>query len=503
MIEKHNGRSVEISNISHPSGLSQRHLEYAGGADDRGASSASLSPILKNSLRHATRLRRPSVRNIESWLICIAAVALFVIGRDEIQQYREISHTHKRVEMAVLALQAADNVRELLLGAETAQRGYLLTGSRAYVQPYWSVQQEMPAALADFERAMRQLSIDPALVARIQHLANAKLEETSQTIELHDREGSAAAIRLVETNAGKELMDQFAATSSRIKQQCVGVFTEDSQNLEQKARRGLLIAIAGLGSVLAVLLFAAARLWGSFARIGKLVNELQNAGEQYQLLVGRLESVREEERAHLAREIHDALGQTLTIIKFDIAIAARKLAGVPELAPATARLDQATGSLDKTIQALRRVASELRPPLLDGAGLSAALRAYTEQLAERTGLQIRFEEEGEVPSLSPEQRIAAFRICQESLTNVIRHASATEVSVHLSGEEDGVQIVIEDNGVGFSTEDGRRKRSLGLLGMQERARLTGGELSLQSRLGKGTRIVLFIPVLKPETIVFP
>ncbi|HZQ54193.1 MAG TPA: CHASE3 domain-containing protein [Bryobacteraceae bacterium] len=460
------------------------------------------SAAIANAPPHRA-LQRPLVRNIESWLICIAAIALFVIGRDEIQQYREISRMHKRVELAVLALQAADNVKELLLRAETAQRGYLLTGSPAYIQPYWGVTHEMPAALGDFASAMRQLSIDPQLAVRIQSLANAKLEETSRTIALHDRRGSAAAIQLVETNRGKQLMEQFAGASSQIKQQCVRVFTQDSQNLERKARRGLLIAIAGLGSILAVLLFAAARLWGSFARIGKLVTELQSAGEQYQLLVGRLESVREEERAHLAREIHDALGQTLTVIKLDIAIASRKLAGVPEMAPATARLDQATGSLDKTIQALRRVASELRPPLLDTAGLSAALCAYTEQLAERTGLPIRFDEEGEIPALSPEQRIAAFRIAQESLTNVIRHAAATDARVHLLGKENGVQIVIEDNGVGFSIDGNAAKRSLGLLGMQERARLAGGELSFESRLGKGTKVVLFIPVLKPETIVFP
>ena len=431
---------------------------------------------------------------LEFWLIGMAVIALFVVGRDAIEQYRDISETRHQVGQAVVALQATENVTSLLLKAETAQRGYLLTGSVAYVQPYRTVVHEMPAALDDFEKATRSIMVDPSLAAQVRPLIRAKLNETSKTIELYHSQGPAKALELVETNVGKQLMDEFTAVSRRIQGQCVNVFTRDSQDLEKKARYGAFAAATGIGIVLVVLALAAIRLQRSFKRSRKLVEQLSEAGEQYQLLVRRLESVREEERAHLAREIHDALGQSLTIIKLDIALALRQMAGKPELAPAREKLHQANATVDKMIQVLRRVASELRPPLLDASGLCAALYEYTRQLTERTGLNIRIREEGELPALTPDQRIAAFRICQESLTNVIRHASATDATIHLLPDEDLVRIVIADNGVGFSSDGAHARQSLGLLGMQERARLVDGELSIESSAEKGTTIALQIPI---------
>jgi two-component system, NarL family, sensor histidine kinase UhpB len=154
-------------------------------------------------------------------------------------------------------------------------------------------------------------------------------------------------------------------------------------------------------------------------------------------------------------------------------------------------------SLDGMIKMLRQVANELHPPLLDSMGLHAALLAYTKELEAKTNLRIHFESPDELPALTSKQNITAYRICQESLTNVARHARADYASVSLLCLGEAITLKIQDNGIGLTDPSIESRTSFGLLGMQERAELIDGELAIRS--DGGTTVILQFPVNGPKS----
>ena len=430
-------------------------------------------------------------------LIGLACASILFVTAGRVAENREISRSRQRVAKAVLASQSVDNLTMLVMGVETAQRGFLLTGSPQYLEPYVANRRELPAAISQFRRTSRNVPLNEQEVNELVERIEDKLDEMEKVIELNRRYGSAPAIALVKTNLGKLLMDRILQISRVLKLDCTNLFTRESEQLKQENRRALRIAVAGGFLVFGVLVLTAIRLYWYLRRQSDLLEQVREAAERYRLLARRVESVKEDERADLARDIHDALGQTLTVIKMDLAITASKLSA-EDIGAANAKLEQASTSIDAAIRALRRFASELRPPLLDTAGLQAALEAYAKEMEGRTGLKIRFSFE-EMPSvLNAQQRITAFRICQESLTNIIRHARASEVAIALVSKSESIQLTVADDGIGFSTDEVAGKRSLGLLGMQERAKLVGGELTVESEPGRGTVVLFRMPILMGE-----
>lgn len=423
-----------------------------------------------------------------SWhaeLSLLAAAALFVILLGRIQESHQIAQSRKRVANAVVALQSVENVSTMVLRAEAAQRGFLLTASEEYLRPYERSAHELSAALSDFRRAARVVGLDRQEVNTLVALTAAKFNEVQRVLELYRRSRPGEALALVRTDEGLRLMTAGSVVAGELKAECTVIFTRELDTLAQQNRNGLRTSVAGIAVVSFVIVWATLRLLSLFSCNTQLL-------QQYKLLARRLDSVREEERAHLAREIHDALGQTLTVIKLDVAVAARTLnMGDPALV--SNKLDQVTRVVDTAIRNLRQVAKELRPPLLDSAGLAAALEVYVAELQPSTELSITLHV-GQLPRLDSERAISAFRICQEALTNVMRHAEATEVTVRVDGNADGISMMIKDNGKGFVLQHARSKGSLGLLGMQERAALVGGRMNTESHPGKGTLIEFWMPI---------
>ena len=230
--------------------------------------------------------------------------------------------------------------------------------------------------------------------------------------------------------------------------------------------------------------------------------ELKSALAQSRALSAHLQSVREEERSHVAREIHDELGQVLTGLKMDLAWLKHRL--VEERLETSRALllnkvQDMSGLIDTTIQAVRQLATELRPGILDHLGLSAAIEWQAEEFEKHSGIRCRvIGMLADVP-LDKEQTTAAFRIVQESLTNVARHAeAATAVTILLSQEANRLVLEIEDDGLGFQEKNLASRDTLGLLGMRERAAILGGEVQITSEPGQGTKVAARIP-LKPHT----
>jgi PAS domain S-box-containing protein len=221
--------------------------------------------------------------------------------------------------------------------------------------------------------------------------------------------------------------------------------------------------------------------------------QLRESRDQLRALAGRLQSVREEERTSIAREIHDELGQACTAIKMDLAMIARRLTKNQ-----TRLQDKAASAVqvvDNMIVTLRRIASELRPRTLDDLGLPAALESQAQEFESRTKIRCSVTLPDEPLALDVNTSTAIFRIFQESLTNVARHARASRVQAQLKAKNDHIVFQVFDNGKGFDFEEAKARKSLGIVGMKERALLLKGDLKIEGVQGAGTTVTLTIPLL--------
>ena len=226
--------------------------------------------------------------------------------------------------------------------------------------------------------------------------------------------------------------------------------------------------------------------------------ELEESYKAIRKLTAHLQNIREEERIHIAREIHDELGQHLTVLKMDIAWLSKKITKSAD-DETKVKIKDLINIIDGTIKTVRRISAELRPSLLDDLGLVAALEWQLDEFEKRSGIRTNFKEPDEEIQLTSAVKTGLFRIFQESLTNVARHAGATKVKVSLVQTESSVELNITDNGKGFDKLKIADKRTLGLLGMRERTAMIGGTYDIISTPGKGTTVVVTIP-LEPDSI---
>jgi len=243
------------------------------------------------------------------------------------------------------------------------------------------------------------------------------------------------------------------------------------------------VGALGIAGILGVSIFVL-----SVAPLASTLDRLQKKSEQLRALTARTHLVREEERKRVAREIHDELGQALTSIKLDVAALSRQLP--PGQA---ARAEAVTNLVDETIRTVRRIATELRPGVLDDLGLAAAAQWAAEDFEARTGIACAVSVPDEEFDVAPEAATQLFRILQEALTNVTRHARARHVSIRLAGDVKGVVLEVRDDGIGADARRLAAGGSLGILGMQERAALLAGVLTVESAPEQGTVVRVRLP----------
>lgn len=226
----------------------------------------------------------------------------------------------------------------------------------------------------------------------------------------------------------------------------------------------------------------------------RAATELELSRHQLRQLSAHLQSIREKERTRIARELHDELGQLLTALNTDIVLLKNKIPEEQKLL--SDRAESMSSLVELTMQTVKRIYMGLRPGMLDHLGLTAAISWQAEEFSRRTGIVCKVSFNPEDMVIDPDLTTTIFRIFQETLTNVQRHAKATKVTVSLTATADRLEFVVKDNGKGIDDDQLRKPDSFGLLGIQERVYHWGGREAIVGKIGKGTTITISIPLAR-------
>src|SRR5882672_4413219 len=233
------------------------------------------------------------------------------------------------------------------------------------------------------------------------------------------------------------------------------------------------------------------RVSAKTAELSAALGSLQTHADRLRELSAHHDSVREGERAHIAREIHDELGQALTALRMDLSVLGIKFGEAdPRIRE---QVQELKGRVDAIVQVVRDVATALRPAALD-LGIVPGLEWLVEEFQKRNGIHCTVSVAESDIALGEARSIVLFRIVQESLTNVSRHSGARNVEILLDHDAERIRLDVEDDGVGFDVEAARSKKTFGLLGIQERVIMLRGELSIASAPGRGTRVSVSMPI---------
>jgi signal transduction histidine kinase len=434
----------------------------------------------------------------------LGILAFSEIGWRELQQVVE-SHT------ATVEVQATlYEISSLISDAETAERGYVLTGKADYLDPYRDAR---PKLEDRFRHLNALLAKDgtPAQrdqVTHINSLVGKKLGEIDATLALYDRSGRDVAFELFNTGLGKQLMDSLRAEIATFgAEQRASVAASDSRwkhdiDFARFAVQWLSACTVALLLVVWLLARREVRQQEERRRLLKteserLEREVRERTAELTELSTYLQTVREEEKSRLARDIHDELGGILVSAKMDVSNVAQALA---KRDPAlTERLARALSMLDEGVSIKRRIIEELRPTLLDNLGLAAAIDWQAHEVCDRAGLKCELDLGEEASDVPPRVGIALFRIVQEALTNVVKYARARHVSIDLMRDDEGISLVIADDGVGFPERVSRDRLSHGISGMRQRVRALSGTFSIHGESGRGTQIEVRIPLPRNAT----
>jgi signal transduction histidine kinase len=233
-------------------------------------------------------------------------------------------------------------------------------------------------------------------------------------------------------------------------------------------------------------------------KLRNATEDLRSSREELRQLTAHQQSLREEEQKRIAREIHDELGQALTGLKLELHLLRKAAATVDGVRELSTGLEGLSGRIDDTIGTVRRISSEIRPSILDDFGLVAAIEWEASEFERKSGVVCTVTSNSDNIEIAPASANAVLRIVQEALTNVARHAKASRVIVRILWNGPDVTVSIDDDGRGVTAEKVKQARSLGFIGMRERARLVGGSIEIRPRPPGGTTVEVLVPITEPR-----
>lgn len=430
-------------------------------------------------------------------LTLAALAALALIGINEVG-FRQSTQALAEVSDAQHARSLLNLLLQDVLDAETGQRGFLLTGEARYREPYDQAVKQVEGNLAPLQALYAR---KPEQLAQLNELAkhvSRKLGEMDMSVRLRESGNEDAWKFVITTDVGREEMEA-------IRTQVASLMEASNKELllgQQQIARALafgrigiaLVAIAGLAAFYLYLRQThALRSAGERQQLAlerernALENEVRERTASLGELATHLQQVRESERGFLARELHDELGSLLTAAKLDVARLKSRLGDSPEAIQRLAHLNEL---LNSGIALKRRIIEDLRPSSLSNLGLVASLEILGREFAERSNVEV--EMVLEPVALDEDNQLTAYRMVQESLTNISKYAEASEASIVMKNYGNHVVVEVADNGRGFDLQHAR-PASHGLAGMRHRVEAAKGKLTVESRPGGGTRLSAVLP----------
>jgi signal transduction histidine kinase len=431
-------------------------------------------------------------------LILAVLAAAVLIGINE-TGYDQSSRALDRIEGNTRTRNAVSQLLLHVLDAETGSRGYLLTGDPRYLEPY-------NAAVADIGQNLDKLRTtyppeapESLTLNQLTRNVQRKLAEMDLSVRMRKQGNEDAWKFVLMTDVGKEHMDAIREQAAKLIQSA----TEGMTTAQDQVQQSLRLARVGILCVAVAALLAFYLYLRQTTRL-KLAGEEQQAALQQERdlletqvrertaslaqLATHLQQVREEERGHLARELHDELGALLTAAKLDVARLKSRLG--PQPPEVGERLLHLTESLNSGIALKRRIIEDLRPSSLANLGLTASLEILAREFSERSGIEVASSLEN--VELDESAQLTVYRVVQESLTNVGKYAEAHQIDISVRDYTNHIEVEIQDDGKGF--EPAAAKPSThGLAGMRHRVEAAGGRLTIISRPGAGTRILAVLP----------
>ncbi|MDB5870225.1 MAG: multi-sensor signal transduction histidine kinase [Polaromonas sp.] len=429
-------------------------------------------------------------------LAMLAAAFLIFINEATFQQSTKAV---ANMEQAQQTRSAIDQLLRQVLDAETGQRGYLLTGDTRYLEPY-------KAAVGDITQnltLLRELfSLHPELLSDFDALSrhvSRKMAEMDLSVRMRKDDNEDGWKFVLTTDVGKEQMEAIREQSSKLSASSILKIEQGQMQIKkalQLSRIGIAAtALVGLLAFYMYLMQTKALLASGHREQESLERERDLLEKQVRErtaslaeLATHLQNVREDERGHLARELHDELGALLTAAKLDVARIKSRLAG--NLPEASERLEHLTSTLNTGIALKRRIVEDLRPSSLSHLGLVASLEILAREFAERSGLSIATDLE--TVELGGSAQLTVYRLVQESLTNIAKYAHASQVEISLHNFDSFITVDVKDNGQGFKLEN-IGPGSHGLAGMRHRVEAAGGKLTVSSTEGSGTQVAAVLP----------
>jgi signal transduction histidine kinase len=434
-------------------------------------------------------------------LLLAAVIGLFVAAESGQQK---LAAATSRVELAAEREHALADVLQTLSEAESGQRGYILVGNESYLTPFREGQQQLPGKLVRLTDAFA--GDDPEVRANVDEvvkLSRSKFQELSETIDMYRDRGRSSAIALIRTDVGQRTMTQITDLVERIQAAETDAMLAASRSWRTDRWLNLAISSGALLLSLSLVWFLRRlvlrymyskeqEVEESAEREAQLERVVKLRTEDLSELSTQLQLVAEKERAALSRELHDELGGLLVAARMDLSWLEEKVGSKDP--GVQAQFKRVHDALQEGVELKRRVVENLRPTLLDNLGLISAVRWQVSDSCGRAGLNCIERYPEEELTLTPEAAIAVFRIVQESLTNILKHAQAKNVEVSIELREDWLVLTVRDDGVGLPLDRRRALRSHGLASMRHRAGGFGGQWRITRRPDRGTEVEVRLPL---------
>jgi signal transduction histidine kinase len=443
---------------------------------------------------------------IGRWYIALPPILLiaFLIGLFFLAAAGQsrLNAANERVHDAQLRQQALGEFIALMTDAESGQRGFLLTGESSYLQPYTEAVANVEAALDRVREAYGGKN-DSRDFQELRILTGKKLGELEDALALFKKRGSAPAVNIVRTDVGKRTMDQISKITGDMRLAEAQELAAATAQWQWDFRVSRWLSAAGVILNIALVLLATRLVYSDMRRRARQATNLRDQKQELEhevdertreltALSTHLQGVSEQEKSALSRELHDELGGLLVAARMDLSWLQQRLpTNDPSIEQRFKRIHE---SLSAGVDLKRRVVEELRPTLLDNMGLYTALRWQFKETCRRAGLKCTETIPEMEPKFNPDAAIGVFRIAQEALTNILKHAEARSANLVIGIEGDAFVLRVSDDGKGIPASRLQTNTSHGLASMRHRIAALGGTWEVRSPSSGGTIVTAVIPL---------